>query len=67
MVWDICTTFFHCFGLWMCPFLAAFVKDDEYQAAIMFLILHLIIDIILNFNRPIMISGEIIFNRLEII
>lgn len=55
MVWDVCSTFFHCFSLWMCPFVTAFVRDDSFRIAEMFLILHIIIDIVIQFNRPIMI------------
>ncbi|CAD8175837.1 unnamed protein product [Paramecium pentaurelia] len=67
MVWDVSATFFHCFSLWLCPFVSSFVDDDSYSAAEMFLIIHIIIDIIINLNRPIMIQGEIIFDKLEII
>ncbi|CAD8082195.1 unnamed protein product [Paramecium sonneborni] len=67
LVWDVSATFFHCFSLWLCPFVSSFIKDNSYNAAEMFLIIHIIIDIIINLNRPIMIQGEIIFDKLEII
>ncbi|CAD8088590.1 unnamed protein product [Paramecium primaurelia] len=67
MIWDVSATFFHCFSLWLCPFVSSFVDDESYSAAEMFLIIHIIIDIIIHLNRPIMIQGEIIFDKLEII
>ncbi|CAK88862.1 unnamed protein product (macronuclear) [Paramecium tetraurelia] len=67
MIWDVSATFFDCFSLWLCPFVSSFVDDQSCRAAEMFLIIHIIIDIIIHLNRPIMIQGEIIFDKLQII
>lgn len=55
MIWDITALLIHSFSLWLCPFLLAFIEDDTFSEALLLIIIHIILDIMIHLNRPIMV------------